>query len=141
MKNLRWQFVIIFLTGLVVGILLLGEQKDTASLEATPRPAQGGIYTEAVVGNLQRLNPLLDSKNQPDRDIDRLLFNGLVRFDARGLPLPDLAESWGISQDGMTYNFSLRKNLKWHDGQPVSADDVIFTVEMMRQGTPSLSTD
>lgn len=141
MKNLRWQFVIIFLTGLVVGILLLGEQKDPLSVEATPRPAQGGIYTEAVVGNLQRLNPLLDSKNQPDRDIDRLIFSGLVRFDSRGLPLPDLAESWGISQDGKIYNFSLRQNLKWHDGQPLSAEDVIFTVEMMRQGNPSLSQD
>ncbi|NMB53573.1 MAG: peptide ABC transporter substrate-binding protein [Leptolinea sp.] len=141
MKNLRWQFVIIFLTGLVIGILLLGEQKDLASVEATPRPAQGGIYTEAVVGNLQRLNPLLDSKNQPDRDIDRLIFNGLVRFDSRGLPLPDLAESWGISQDGKNYNFTLRPNLKWHDGQPVTADDVIFTIEMMRQGNPSLSQD
>ncbi|GAP20124.1 ABC transporter substrate-binding protein [Leptolinea tardivitalis] len=141
MKNLRWQFVIIFLTGLVIGILLLGEQKDVGSLAATPRPAQGGIYTEAVVGNLQRLNPLLDSKNQPDRDIDRLLFNGLVKFDSRGLPKADLAESWGISQDGTTYNFTLRKDLKWHDGQPVTADDVIFTVETMRQGTPTLSSD
>ena len=141
MKNLRWQFVIIFLTGLVVGILLLGEQKDTTLAEATPRPAQGGIYTEAVVGNLQRLNPLLDSKNQPDRDIDRLIFSGLVRFDSRGLPTGDLAESWGISKDGKTYNFNLRNNLKWHDGQPVTADDVIFTVDMMRQGNPSISAD
>lgn len=141
MKNLRWQFVIIFLTGLVIGILLLGEQKDVTVVEATPRPAQGGIYTEAVVGNLQRLNPLLDSRNQPDRDIDHLLFNGLVRFDSRGLPVADLAESWGISQDGKIYNFTLRKDLKWHDGQPMTADDVIFTVEMIRQGNPSISQD
>lgn len=141
MKNLRWQFVIIFLTGLVVGILLLGEPKDTASPEATPRPAQGGIYTEAVVGNLQRLNPLLDNKNQPDRDINRLLFNGLIRFDSHGLPVPDLAESWGISQDGTTYNFTLHDGLKWHDGQPLTADDVVFTVEMFRQGNPSVSSD
>jgi peptide/nickel transport system substrate-binding protein len=141
MKNLRWQFVIIFLTGLVVGILLLGEQKESPTAEATPRAAQGGIYTEAVVGNLQRLNPLLDSKNQPDRDIDRLIFSGLLKFDSRGLPSGDMAETWGISKDGTTYNFALRQNLKWHDGQPVTADDVIFTVDMMRQGNPSLSSD
>jgi peptide/nickel transport system substrate-binding protein len=141
MKNLRWQIVIIFLTGLVVGILLLGEQKDISLLEATPRPAQGGIYTEAVVGELQRLNPVLDHQNQPDRDIDRLIFSGLVRFDSRGIPLPDLAESWGISQDGKIYNFSLRPGLKWHDGQAVTADDVAFTVEMLRQGNPSLPLD
>jgi peptide/nickel transport system substrate-binding protein len=141
MKNLRWQIVIIFLTGLVVGILLLGEQKNPALFEATPRPVQGGIYTEAVVGELQRLNPVLDRKNQPDRDIDRLIFNGLVRFDSRGIPLPDLAESWGISQDGKIYNFALRQGLKWHDGQPVTADDIVFTVEMLREGNPSLPAD
>jgi len=141
MKNLRWQIVIIFLTGLVVGILLLGEQKSPNFLEATPRPAQGGIYTEAVVGELQRLNPVLDRQNLPDRDIDRLIFNGLVRFDSRGIPLPDLAESWGISQDGKIYNFSLRQDLKWHDGQSVTADDIVFTVEMLRLGNPSLPSD
>ncbi|MEI8133082.1 MAG: peptide ABC transporter substrate-binding protein [Leptolinea sp.] len=141
MKNLRWQIVIIFLTGLVVGILLLGEQKSPGLLEVTPRPAQGGIYTEAVVGALQRLNPVLDRQNQPDRDIDRLIFNGLVRFDSRGIPLPDLAESWGISQDGKIYNFSLRPGLKWHDGQPVTADDFVFTVEMLRSGNPSITMD
>lgn len=141
MKNLRWQIVIIFLTGLVVGFLLLGEPNDPQLFESTPRPAQGGIYTEAVVGELQRLNPILDRHNQPDRDIDRLIFSGLLKFDSRGIPLPDLAESWGISQDGKIYNFTLRQGLKWHDGQPLSAEDVIFTVEKIREGNPSIPAD
>jgi peptide/nickel transport system substrate-binding protein len=57
------------------------------------------------------------------------------------LPVADLAESWGISQDGKIYNFTLRQGLKWHDGQPLTADDVIFTVEMIRQGNPAITQD
>jgi peptide/nickel transport system substrate-binding protein len=134
MKKYRWQLIIIFLTGLVVGILLLGEQTGPTSLTATPRPSQGGIYTEALVGSMQRLNPLLDFNNSADRDIDSLLFSGLVKFDSRGLPVGDLAESWGVSQDGTIYNFTLRQNAVWHDGQPVTSDDVLYTIAMLKTG-------
>src|SRR5512146_2106664 len=142
MKKLRWQLLIIFLTGLVVGILLLGEQPQAASpIAATPVPVKGGVYTEALVGSLLRLNPLLNFYNPPDRDISRLIFNGLVRFDSTGAPQPDLAESLGFSQDGTIYNVTLRKNAKWQDGQPVTADDVVFTVNLMRKGADIVPVD
>lgn len=135
MKKIRWQLIIIFLTGIVVGILLLGEQPTPVQQNVVnPEPVQGGIYTEAAIGSVQRLNPLLDYQNQVDRDINRLIFCSLLRFDDRGNPVADLAESWGVSKDGTIYNFSLRKNIFWHDGQPVTTRDVVFTVEMMRQG-------
>ncbi len=140
MKKLRWQLIIILLTGLVVGILLLGEQPG-ALTPLDPEPTRGGIYTEALVGNLQRLNPLLDFYNPADRDVDRLIFNGLIKFDARGVPVADLAESWGKSQDGKVYNFSLRPDLKWHDGEPLTADDIVFTIEMLREGTDIVPAD
>lgn len=135
MKKLRWQLIIIFLTGIVVGILLLGEQ-PAAKVEpfSTPEPEAGGIYTEALIGSPQRLDPLFDTSNAVDRDVDRLVFSGLIRFDARGLPQPDLAETWGISQDGTLYNFKLRQKVTWHDGQPFTADDVLFTIDLMRSG-------
>ena len=72
MKKLRWQLLIIFLTGLVIGVLLLIEQPGTNLL--LPQPASGGTYTEAMVGQMQRLNPLLVFGNQADRDITRLLY-------------------------------------------------------------------
>jgi peptide/nickel transport system substrate-binding protein len=142
MKKLRWQLIIIFLTGLVVGVLLISEQPG-AKLQpfVTAAPEKGGIYTEALVGSLQRLNPLFDYYNSADRDVDRLLFSGLLRFDARGLPQPDLAEKWGVSEDGLIYNVNLRKDAKWHDGQPVTADDVIFTIELMRKGGKYIPDD
>jgi peptide/nickel transport system substrate-binding protein len=133
MKKLRWQLLIIFLTGLVVGVLLLSEQPvDLPAVEL--KPAEKGSYTEALIGSVQRLNPVLDFYNSADRDVNRLLYSGLLRFDGRGNPIPDLAESWGISEDGTVYNFLLREDAKWHDGEPVTAEDILFTVEMLRQG-------
>jgi peptide/nickel transport system substrate-binding protein len=79
-----------------------------------------------------RLNPMLDWNNSADRDVDRLIFSGLMRFDSHGLPQPDLADAWGASADGKIYNFSIRPNAVWHDGQPVTSDDVIFTIEMIK---------
>lgn len=141
MKKLRWQLLIIFLTGLVVGILLLGEQPEPVSVQATPEPVKGGIYTEALVGALMRLNPMLNFYNQPDRDVSRLVFSGILRFDGSGAPQPDLAESWGVSQDGTLYNITLKANAVWHDGQPVTADDVLFTVELFRQPSDIIPVD
>ena len=141
MKKFRWQLLIIFVTGLVVGILLLGEQPQPASPSATPVPVKGGVYTEALVGSLQRLNPLMVTNNAPDREISRLVFSGLLDFDSNGVPQPDLAESWGYSKDGTLYTFTLRKNAKWHDGEPVTADDVVFTVDLMRKGGSVIPAD
>jgi peptide/nickel transport system substrate-binding protein len=135
MKKLRWQLIIIFLTGLVVGILLLNEQPGVQMLtSATPEPARGGVYTEALVGSMLRLNPVLDFNNTVDRDVNRLVYSGLIRFDSNGSPVRDLAESWGVTQDGTIYNFSLRPGVKWHDGQPLTADDVVFTIDLLRNG-------
>lgn len=141
MRRFRWQLLIIFLTGLVVGILLLNEQPRPTSPLATPEPVRGGVYTEALVGNFQRLNPLMTYYNQADRDISRLIFGGLVRFDGRGAPQPDLAETWGISLDGTLYNVSLRQNLTWHDGKPLTADDILFTIDLMRNGGKVVPAD
>jgi peptide/nickel transport system substrate-binding protein len=131
MKKLRWQITIVLVTLVIVAVLLLSQQEATL-IPILPQPAAGGIYTEALIGDPSRFNPLLDWNNQPDRDVNRLLFSGLMRFDARGLPVPDLAESWGVSQDGTIYNVALRPNAVWHDGSPVTADDVIFTVNLIQ---------
>ena len=96
------------------------------------QPEQGGVYTEALVGSMGRLNPLLDWNNSADRDVNRLIFSGLVRFDDRGLPQADLADSWASTPDGTIYNFAIRANAVWHDGTPVTSDDVIFTIDMIK---------
>lgn len=141
MRKLRWQLLIIFLTGLVVGILLLGEQPEPVSPLATSEPVKGGVYTEALVGSIMRINPLLSPYNPPDRDISRLLFSGILRFDGTGAAQTDLAETWGVSQDGTLYNITLKEKAVWHDGEPLTADDVIFTIDLMRKGSDIIPVD
>ncbi|MFZ3151504.1 MAG: ABC transporter substrate-binding protein [Anaerolineaceae bacterium] len=142
MKKFRWQLLIILTTGLVVGLLLFFQQGGTTlAVESTPSPVSGGIYTEALVGSLMRLNPMLDQYNQADRDINRLLFNSLVKFDTTGLPQPDLAETWSYSSDGTRYTFSLRSNAFWHDGTPVTTQDVMYTVSLLQSGNSLISED
>lgn len=141
MKKYRWQFLILFLTGLVVGLLLIMEKRGGLGEISTPQPAQGGVYTEALIGSLQRLNPLLDDDNSVDRDIDSLVFSGLVRFDSRGLAQPELAESIGVSQDGLLYNISLKPDLTWHDGESLTTRDVLFTIELIRNGKGFIKSD
>src|SRR5574339_363324 len=132
MKQLRWQILVVLVTLGIVAVLLFSQQSPTITGTILPEPEQGGVYTEGLVGSMGRLNPFLDWNNSADRDVDRLLFSGLVKFDQRGLPQADLASAWGVAQDGTVYNFSIRDNAVWHDGEPVTSDDVIFTIEMMK---------
>ena len=55
------------------------------------------------------------------------IFESLLTYDFNLAPQPMLAESWTISPDGRKYSFKLRRNVKWHDGKPFTADDVVFT--------------
>ena len=132
MKQLRWQILVVLVTLGIVAVLLLSQQSPSITGPILPQPEQGGVYTEGLVGSLGRLNPLLDWNNSADRSVNRLIFSGLVRFDEHGLPQADLAEAWGVAQDGTVYNFSIRQNAVWHDGTPVTSDDVLFTIDRMK---------
>ena len=95
MRQLRWQILVVLVTLGIVAVLLFSQQSPSISGPILPQPEQGGVYTEGLVGSLGRLNPLLDWNNSADRDINRLLFSGLFRFDERGLPQTDLALGMG----------------------------------------------
>ncbi|HEU0169604.1 MAG TPA: peptide ABC transporter substrate-binding protein [Chloroflexota bacterium] len=96
-------------------------------------PDVGGAYVEGVTGQPKFLDPLLASTTDyPAQTLDALIFSGLVKEDASGQPQPDLAESWNISPDGKQYTFYLRTNARWQDGQPVTADDVLYTVGLIQ---------
>ncbi|MDX9893549.1 MAG: peptide ABC transporter substrate-binding protein [Patescibacteria group bacterium] len=95
-------------------------------------PTVGGEYTEGLVGAPQYINPLLSQTNDVDADIARLVFAGLLRYDQNLQLVPDLASAWEISEDQKIYTFTLKPNLKWHDGQPLTADDIIFTFSSIK---------
>jgi peptide/nickel transport system substrate-binding protein len=139
MKRLRWQILVVAITLVIVALLLISQQPVTVI--TLPQAAPGGVYTEALIGSMGRLNPMLDWNNPADRDINRLIFSGLIKFDSHGLPQPDLADSWAASADGTIYNFSIRTNAVWHDGEPVTSDDVIFTIELIKSSGSLLPQD
>ncbi len=97
-----------------------------------PIPVVGGEYTEGLVGAPQYINPLLAQTNDVDSDISRLVFSGLLKYDKDLQLTPDLADSWEASEDKKIYTFTLKDGLKWHDGQPLTADDVVFTFQSVQ---------
>lgn len=93
-------------------------------------PASGGNFTEGILGAPRLVNPLLSQSNDADRDLTALVYSGLMRYDGRGKLVPDLAKtSPEITSDGLSYSVTLRDNALWHDGVPVTADDIVFTVQ------------
>ncbi len=129
MRFLRLQ---LFLTAFVlalIGWLLYGQAQG---IRTRLVPAAGGIYTEGVVGYPQQLNPLLPTTQQAERDLNHLLYRGLLRTDSDGFPVPDLAKSWAVSADALSYSFELRSDVRWHDGQPLTIDDVLFTIGLLQ---------
>lgn len=96
---------------------------------------EGGIYTEGVVGRPQFLNPVLLLGNPVDRDISQLVFSGLTRYNPHtGLIEDDIATS-EKSKDNLTYTFTILGDAVWHDGTPVTADDVVFTYKSVIQSS------
>jgi len=142
MRRFRWQLLIVLVTGLIVGLILVFQQSASTTLvDSTPSPITGGTYTEALVGDIIRLNPMFDGFNQTDRDIDRLIFSSLFKFDSNGLPVGDLASSWDVSTDGTRYTVNLRENAVWHDGTPVTSQDVLYTLSLLQSDSSLVSAD
>lgn len=94
--------------------------------------AIGGEYTEGLIGTPQLINPLYSSTSDVDSDLARLIFNGLMRYDAENGLVPDLTDSFEVSEDNKTYTFKIREDAKWHDGEQVRAEDVIFTISAIQ---------
>lgn len=127
--HIRWQALLITV-GVAVLVIVLVYQ--AVGLTTILVPAEGGIYIEGLAGSPQYLNPLLSMYNEVDRDLVSLIFNGLVRLDVGGKPAPDLASRWEISPDGRVYTVTLRTDVRWQDGAPFTADDVLFTVDLLQ---------
>lgn len=78
-------------------------------------------------------------QNGPTQMVAGNIYEGLLRYDTDLNPQPGLAKSWEVSEDGLTYTFMLHEGVKWHDGAPFSADDVVFSVdEFLRETHPRL---
>ena len=123
---------------LIVLVVYLGFNFTTVVV-----PDHGGTYMEGLIGVPQYVNPVLCQYNRVDQDLVGLIFNGLTKVNDQGEIVGDLAEDFAISEDGLTYTFYLRDGVRWHDGEPFTADDVVFTVSAIQdpdfQGVPYLA--
>ncbi|MFH1947580.1 MAG: ABC transporter substrate-binding protein [Candidatus Magasanikbacteria bacterium] len=116
----------IFLIGLIwLGVGFIDSHRDQV-------PVSGGRYIEAVVGSPQFVNPVFASTNDIDTDITRLIFSGLMRYDERHRLIPDLAVKYEASEDKKIYTFELRQDVFWHDGEPFTARDIVFTFDTIQ---------
>ncbi|MBI4158452.1 MAG: hypothetical protein HY505_02445 [Candidatus Yanofskybacteria bacterium] len=92
-------------------------------------PDYGGKFTEGMVNEPRHINPLLSQANDTDRDLVYLIYSGLLEYNGEGKIVPDLAQSYEISSDGLNYTVYLKDDAYWHDGKKIAADDVIFTIQ------------
>lgn len=95
-------------------------------------PQPGGIYREASVGQPRYINPILAGANDLDVDLSRLVYSSLFKLDRNMELTPDLATGFSLSEDKKTYTVPLRSDVLWHDGQPFTAEDVVFTIRSIQ---------
>ncbi len=112
----------------ISGIGLLYRVNDGLSVQI---PAKGGAVIEGIVGTPRFLNPVL-AITDADRDINNLVYSGLLKFDEDGNLVSDLADSYKISEDGTVYTFFLKPNIYFHDGKKVTSEDVEFTISKIK---------
>ncbi len=93
-----------------------------------PIPNHGGKMAEGVVGLPRYINPVL-AITDVDKDLSTLMYSGLMKYDKNGKLVTDMAERYSISDDGLIYSFTLKNDLRFHDGVPVTTDDVEFTIQ------------
>lgn len=117
-------FVFVLLLALSVGNLVLRAN----ALFLVEVPARGGTLTEGIVGTPRFVNPLL-AFSDADRDLSALIYSGLLKATPEGELIPDLSETFSVSENGLVYSFTLRADAVFHDGEPVTADDVLFTIQ------------
>jgi ABC-type transport system substrate-binding protein len=96
-------------------------------------PAEGGQYIEGLLGQPQWLQPVYAQASDVDKDIVELLYSGLMKYDSENKLVPDLAKDYPqIKQEGKIFEFSLKENIFWQDGEKLTVDDVIFTLKTIQ---------
>lgn len=108
---------------------------DRVDLLALTRQQDDLYWDEGAVGTVTSMNPLFISQNQIDRDLAELIYDRLIYINPAGEPQAALAESWDVSEDGTQYEFTIGEGHRWHDGERVDAEDVVYTLRAAREVT------
>ncbi|KQC11675.1 MAG: peptide-binding protein [Smithella sp. SDB] len=125
-------FRVLFFLSLIIILLAACNNNpatDKPKLLSAKQPAYGDILVRGEIGDASNLIPLLAS-DSASHNIAGMIYNGLVKYDKDMNIIGDLAESWDITGNGLIITFHLRKGVKWHDGQPFTAADVLYTYQV-----------
>lgn len=112
----------------LVNLVYLGIRFYNKHITVTPLP--GGTYHEGVAGYPKTINPLYSTNRDVDRDLSQLIYSSLYKYDKNGQLVNDLAENIETS-DSKTFVVTLKNNVKWHSGEALTVDDVIFTFNLI----------
>lgn len=114
--------------GLLVVLLgsVIFQLRGLSAYYQTLKPVPGGLYTEGLIGKFTNANPLY-ATGPADLAVSRLVFSGLFKYDNNNKLAPDLATSWKRNALGTSYTVQLRRGVSWQDGQPFTANDVLYT--------------
>jgi peptide/nickel transport system substrate-binding protein len=107
-----------------------GERSAGDAADEGGDPEAGGTAVIAVLSDFQAFNPVTNTHLTSDDVIKHMLFTPLIQYDEELSPQPWLAERWELSDTSVT--FHLRRDVRWHDGQPVTAQDVKFTFDLAK---------
>ncbi len=126
---------LVVMLAVLAGLVGAPALAPAASTTAAPIQSMGTVstrsYREGVLGRPVSVSPL-SARTQADRDLVALVYSGLVRNGPAGTLVPDLAERWSVDPSGRVWTFQLRDDAVWHDGEPVTAEDVAFTVRVLQ---------
>jgi len=129
----RQEKVILPILVLIFGVSLFSLAQGLYIGNTSVVPSYGGNIKEGMVGSPRFLNPVYADTNDVDRDLDQLLYSGILRYNNQGELVPDLASGAPVLEEGgKAITVSLKENVKWHDGAPFTADDIVFTVSTIQ---------
>ncbi|HPH79013.1 MAG TPA: ABC transporter substrate-binding protein [bacterium] len=129
--NFGYRYIIAFIILIVISILVFLGYRYYLN-HTTIVAASGGTLIEGMAGQPKLINPILSQTNDVDRDIVKLVFSSLLTFDHNHNLVGQLAEKWDISEDQKSYTVFLRHDVQWHDGQNFTADDVVYTFQLIQ---------
>ena len=119
------------IVGLLLFFIILSVSSFVYYRNTEVGPAEGGTYTEGLLGAPRFLNPVYSQKSEADKDLTEIIYAGLMRYDEENKPTPYLADSIE-TEDNREFNIILREDIYWSDGEKITADDVIFTIEKIQ---------
>ena len=127
-----WRFVLswLLLASLLVWVLAI-QTRSLRTYYTQIVPQEGGTYVEGIIGPLTNMNPIY-ATTSADQAVSRLLFSGLMKYDADNQLIGDLAESIESDDKASVFTVKLKPDLTWHDGTPLTSQDIAYTVRTIQ---------